>query len=129
MNSILPSFRKLESAPRTEKGWGFEQLIVNQDYTGKILAFKTGGKLSMHFHDKKNETFLVTSGRFIFRYIEGQDASLKEVILLSGDIIDIPRLLPHQLEAIEEGAIIEFSTTDYKEDSFRIVKGDSQQIK
>jgi hypothetical protein len=38
-----------------------------------------------------------------------------------------PPLVPHQIECVEEGTIIEVSTPDSVEDNYRVEKGDSQK--
>jgi mannose-6-phosphate isomerase-like protein (cupin superfamily) len=109
------------------KQWGYENIITNNDkYCLKILHFEKGYKFSMHFHDIKDETWYLQKGKMIFYYIETNTAILKEKYIKEGDIIHIPRLLPHQLLAIEESDIIEVSTKHYDSDSYRIMKGDNQ---
>jgi len=112
---------------KIEKGWGYELIIVNKEYCGKILHFNKNAKMSMHYHLQKNETWYVSKGKFIFRYIDTTNANIKEEILNEGDNITIPQGLPHQLEALEESEIIEFSTQHFDSDSYRILSGDSQK--
>jgi mannose-6-phosphate isomerase-like protein (cupin superfamily) len=118
---------KKTTTSRVEKGWGYEVIIVNNDlYCGKILHFKTGAKFSMHFHMKKRETWYVTSGRFVFRWINTANADIVEEILLPGDTITNFVGDPHQIVCEEEGEIFEVSTTHFDSDSYRVGKGDSQ---
>ena len=50
------------------KGWGREVWIANNDlYCGKILEIKKGKRCSLHFHQIKNETFYLRSGRLLVR--------------------------------------------------------------
>ena len=54
-----------------KKGWGHENIFVtNDDYCGKILHFRNGGKSSMHFHLDKKETWYVISGKYLIKFIE-----------------------------------------------------------
>lgn len=122
----LPVFQSLSNVPVTPKGWGEERLVVNKDYCGKLLVFKKGAKFSMHFHVEKAETFLVSAGKILFRYIDTLDASHHEIIMINGDIVDIPRLLPHQIEALEDSVVTEFSTRHEDYDSYRVEAGNSQ---
>ena len=80
----------------------------------------------MHYHLKKDETWTVIQGKFIFRWIDTKNASLHEELLQMNQIVHIPIGLPHQLVCIEEGKIVEVSTHHEEEDSYRIEKGDSQ---
>lgn len=110
-----------------KKGWGHEYIFASNDlYCGKLLHFKEGGKFSMHFHDQKDETWLVIEGKFELHYIDTKDASRHTKILNEGDIWRNYPLEPHQLVCIKEGVIIEVSTPDSQEDNFRIERGDSQ---
>ena len=80
----------------------------------------------MHYHLKKKETWYVTSGKFLFKYINTQNADIIELSLDIGDTITNEIGEPHQIICIEEGDIFEVSTAHYDSDSYRIMKGDSQ---
>ena len=109
------------------KGWGHEVIIINNDkYCGKILHFNKDAKFSMHYHIKKTETWYVQSGKFIFKWINTENAEIITEELVSGDIITNNIGEPHQIICIEEGDIFEVSTTHYDNDSYRVIKGDSQ---
>ena len=112
-----------------EKGWGHELIwATNDKYCGKIMIFKdVGSKFSMHFHKEKDETWFVTNGRFLLRWIDTKDASEHESELVSGDTWHNEPLKPHQVICIEEGTIVEVSTPDSVEDNYRVAKGDSQK--
>jgi quercetin dioxygenase-like cupin family protein len=109
-----------------KKGWGCEKIIHNSDgYCGKILCFDAGKKCSFHFHLLKTETFYCQKGKVLVRHGRSDDLnSAKEIILSVGDSFHVPIGLRHQMEAIEDSDLFEFSTTDYPEDSVRIVLGD-----
>lgn len=111
-----------------EKGWGHELIFATNDlYCGKLLKFNEGAKFSMHFHKEKDETWHVLEGQFILNYINTTDASVTAVELYEGDTWRIEPLVPHQVECIEAGTIIEVSTPDSVEDNYRILPGDSQK--
>ena len=110
-----------------EKGWGYELWIINNEkYCGKSLFFNPNSKSSMHYHLKKEETWIVKSGKFILRYINGENAEVNEIHLKDNETYTIPIGLPHQLETETGGEIIEISTEHFEYDSYRIWKGDSQ---
>jgi mannose-6-phosphate isomerase-like protein (cupin superfamily) len=110
-----------------EKGWGHELIwATNDKYCGKLMKFNTGKKFSMHFHCEKDESWYVLDGEFVVRYIDTTDASTHLVNLTSGDTWHNKPLLPHQIECISSGTIIEVSTPDSVEDNYRVQKGDSQ---
>lgn len=109
------------------KAWGGELVVCNNDeFCGKALQFKKGAKFSCHFHVKKREVFWLRHGFIELMTINTEDASQTTVIMSPGDVIEIPRLLPHQITALEDSEIIEFSTTHSDQDSFRVIAGDSQ---
>ena len=110
------------------KAWGHELWIVNNDeYCGKLLVFNQEKKFSMHYHLLKKETWYIAKGQFEYHWINTESATPKMIIVNEGDVIDLERGQPHQLKALTEGAtIFEISTKHYEEDSYRVLKGDSQ---
>ncbi len=112
-----------------KKGWGYELIwATNEKYCGKIMVFeKAGNKFSMHFHREKDETWFVNNGKFKLRWINTETAECFEKELSEGEVWHNPPLMPHQLEALEDGSsITEVSTPDSVEDNYRIAPGDSQ---
>jgi quercetin dioxygenase-like cupin family protein len=109
------------------KAWGEEIILHNgEDYCGKLLRFRKGGKFSLHFHSKKTESWFINKGRFELITIDTRIAARQHINLVEGDIIHVERNTPHQLIALEEGEIFEVSTPHNDNDSYRIEKGDSQ---
>ena len=108
------------------KGWGHELWIVNkEEYCGKLLSFKEGKKCSWHYHKIKDEVFYLQSGSLIVRYSEEDDISTaKERIMKPGDAFHVYIGLRHQMEALEDSELFEFSTQHFDSDSHRIIKGD-----
>lgn len=111
-----------------EKGWGSELIwATNEKYCGKLLRFKNDAKFSMHFHREKDETWFVLTGKFVVHWIDTKDASRHSKELGPGSIWRNEPFLPHQIECLEEGTIIEVSTPDSVEDNYRVLPGDSQK--
>jgi mannose-6-phosphate isomerase-like protein (cupin superfamily) len=108
------------------KGWGREIWIANNEkYCGKILEIKKGKRCSLHYHQIKSETFFVRSGRLLVKVKENADASVvEEFELAAGDCMDVPIGLVHQMLALEDTELFEFSTQHFDSDSHRLVKGD-----
>jgi len=110
-----------------DKAWGYENIWVSNDhYCSKILHFNEGAKFSMHFHQKKIETWYVLSGEFIVEFINTDNATIHHKELHEGDVWHNPQSSPHRLICIRTGDIIEVSTEDSVEDNYRILPGDSQ---
>jgi quercetin dioxygenase-like cupin family protein len=109
------------------KGWGHEVIFENNElYCGKLLVFKKGCKFSMHYHMIKDETWYVSEGEFIYRWIDTDTAEVNERILNVGDTVRQYPGQPHQLEAITDGTIYEVSTQHFDSDSYRVWSGNSQ---
>ena len=108
------------------KGWGREVWIANSDrYCGKILEIRKGKKCSFHFHQIKTESFYLRAGRLKLRVKESPEAeTIEEFILEAGECMDVPIGLVHQMEALEDSELYEFSTQHFDSDSHRLIKGD-----
>ena len=108
------------------KGWGYEKWIVNkEEYCGKLLFFVKGKKCSWHYHELKDEVFYIQSGKVLVRYSDQDDIEkADEVVLERGDNFHVHRGLRHQMIALEDTELFEFSTQHFDDDSYRIIKGD-----
>ena len=108
------------------KGWGYEHWIVNkEEYCGKLLFFKKGKRCSWHYHKLKDETFHVHQGKLQVSHGKGDNIDFSDrIILSSGDSFYVPVGLRHQMLALEDTYMYEFSTEHFDEDSYRIIKGD-----
>ena len=108
------------------KGWGREIWIANNElYCGKILEIHKGKRCSLHFHKLKTESFYLRSGRLKVTVKDSEHSvSVEEFELTAGECMDIPRGLVHQMEALEDAELLEFSTQHFDSDSYRLVRGD-----
>jgi len=108
------------------KQWGFEKIITNTaKYCGKILHFHKGKKCSFHYHRLKDEVFYIQSGELEVTFGKTDDILMaRTIVLTAGDIFHVPVGLRHQMRAIQETDMFEFSTQDFPDDSYRIIKGD-----
>jgi len=108
------------------KGWGFERWVVNkEEYCGKLLFFEKGKRCSWHYHKLKDEVFYLQSGKMLIKYSD-QDSieEAHELILNPGENFYVYTGLRHQMVALEDSELFEFSTQHFDSDSYRIVKGD-----
>tara|TARA_R100001079_G_scaffold966_1_gene635 strand:- start:32250 stop:32612 length:363 start_codon:yes stop_codon:yes gene_type:complete len=108
------------------KGWGYERWIVNkEEYCGKLLFFVKDKRCSWHYHKLKDEVFYIQSGKVLVKYSDDDDITkASEVVLSKGDNFHVYRGLRHQMIAIEDTELFEFSTQHFDEDSYRVIKGD-----
>jgi quercetin dioxygenase-like cupin family protein len=109
-----------------KKGWGYERWIVNKpEYCGKLLFFENGKRCSWHHHKIKDEVFYLQSGKMIVKFSENDDIlEAKEIILKPGQNFYVYPGLRHQMVALENSELFEFSTQHFDSDSYRIEKGD-----
>lgn len=100
-----------ESLPReVPKPWGSELWFAHTDlYAGKILRVRAGCRLSVQFHEEKDETSYVLSGRVIVSQGDSAETMTTEE-LGPGDSWRNSPLVVHTLEAVEDAEIIEVST-------------------
>ena len=108
------------------KGWGFEKWIVNcEQYCGKLLYFVKDKRCSWHYHKLKDEVFYIQSGKIRLKYADNDDIiNANEVILNKGDNFHVYVGLRHQMIALEDTELFEFSTQHFDSDSIRVQKGD-----
>jgi len=108
------------------KGWGFEKWIVNnEEYCGKLLYFVKGKRCSWHYHELKDEVFYIQSGKMLVKYSDSNEIEkAQELVLEKGDNFHVYRGLRHQMIALEDTELFEFSTQLFDSDSYRILKGD-----
>ena len=104
---------------RVEKPWGHEQIWALTDrYCGKILVIEAGKRLSLQYHERKDEWVHVLSGRL--RLFLDDDAGQMVVRELGpGDGAHVPVGRRHRYEGIERCEVLEVSTPEL-EDVVRI---------
>lgn len=109
-----------------QKGWGYEKWIVNKpEYCGKLLYFYKGKKCSWHYHKIKDETFYIGTGKIqLYFGFEDNIEKANMIMLNQGDKFHIPVGMRHQMLALENTELYEFSTEHFEEDSYRLIKGD-----
>lgn len=119
-NSFVPQEIK---TTHVEKPWGSETLLINDHANNlccKLLHVNAGEQLSMQFHDKKNEYFILRDGECMLHYIDTVTGKEKSMPILIGLPIYIPRLVVHSAEAITDCVILEVSTAHHDDDTFRV---------
>jgi mannose-6-phosphate isomerase len=97
---------------RIDKPWGHELWWALTDaYAGKILHVKRGHRLSLQFHEHKDESAYLLSGRL--RLVQGpSEDDLTTVELAPGDAWrNFPGQV-HTIEALEDSEVLEVSTPE-----------------
>ena len=99
---------------RIEKPWGYELIWAETErYVGKLLVVRAGQALSLQYHERKDESWLVQSGRASLELASVDAPDVRHVIEIAAD--DAFRYRPgtiHRITAIEDTTILEVSTPD-----------------
>lgn len=94
---------------RVEKPWGHEIIWARTgDYVGKLLFIRKGQKLSLQYHERKEETIYLHSGSMRFTVDEG--SGLVDRIMAPGDEYHIAPRVRHRMEALQDCEVFEVST-------------------
>ena len=73
----------------------------------------------------KDEVFYLQSGKMLVKYSDQDDIEkAEELVLVAGENFHIYTGLRHQMIALEDTELFEFSTEHFDSDSYRIQKGD-----
>jgi len=98
------------------KPWGYELIFaVTDHYVGKVLHINKGEALSLQYHNKKDETIHIRSGKIKFYTAKNPESPLKEQILEPGQSFHITPKLIHRMVALEDTDILEVSTPELED--------------
>lgn len=104
-----------------QKSWGWELWVCNgPKYCGKKLFIKQGHWLSFHHHNIKDEVLFVEQGCIWFTHDEHGD--VQSIKLGVGMAFHVKPGVKHQMQAIEDTILFEFSTEHFDEDSYRTTR-------
>jgi mannose-6-phosphate isomerase-like protein (cupin superfamily) len=96
---------------RVEKPWGYELIWALTDvYCGKVLFVKAGASLSLQFHNVKDESWYVESGRAQLELGRVGQAVLDEEVIGPGAAFHYEPGTVHRVTALEDTTILEVST-------------------
>jgi mannose-6-phosphate isomerase len=117
--------KTLDNLEKIEKPWGYEVIFARSDgdegYVGKLLFIDAGERLSMQYHEEKEETILVKSGTL---YLQTRGSAkntaanggimkrpVTEIKLEPGSVYHVAPYDTHRFVAKEENVeLIEVST-------------------
>jgi mannose-6-phosphate isomerase len=96
---------------RVEKPWGYELIWAHTNrYVGKVLHVNEGHKLSLQYHNVKDETIHLESGRLLLVVDEGKGLIERE--LKVGESYHIIPGTKHRMVALADCDILEVSTPE-----------------
>jgi quercetin dioxygenase-like cupin family protein len=99
---------------KVDKPWGYELRWAKTDrYVGKVIHVDAGHALSLQYHNVKDETILVWSGRMLFEIEEGGQRVTRE--MGPGDSAHVTPGTVHRMTAIEDTDIFEVSTPELED--------------
>jgi mannose-6-phosphate isomerase-like protein (cupin superfamily) len=126
------------------KAWGFEVIVANREFAGKILSLRPGFRCSAHYHQVKDETFYVLKGRMRveigdpgwmarFTVRQGRPVGVDAVDVLRrcrivdmepGMSLDVEPFTLHRFTGVgsEPCEFAEFSSHDDPADSIRVTE-------
>ncbi len=113
------NIKHISECKKTDKPWGYEVLWAHtNDYVAKLMQIRAGHRMSLQYHEKKEETLYVMSGILIVWESEDDE---KWVSLKPGDIYHVKPGQIHRFGADAAGdtMLIEVST-NFLDDVIRI---------
>jgi quercetin dioxygenase-like cupin family protein len=103
-----------DEVTRVEKPWGYELHWAKTDrYVGKLIHVNAGHALSLQYHNLKDETIYLQSGRLLFEIQEGAERVTRE--MTPGERVHISPKTIHRMTAIEDSDIFEVSTPELQD--------------
>ena len=95
------------------KPWGHETIWAHTDrYVGKILHVNAGEKLSIQYHERKDETVYLLSGEMKYWVQLPGDTELRDQRLVAGQSFRITPHTIHAIEAVTDIDVLEASTPE-----------------
>ena len=100
-------------AQKVNKPWGYEIIFTppNLSRVGKILFIKKGYRLSLQYHDQKEETLCLFQGKAKIR-LEDEKGEIKTLYMKPQMGYTILKGQKHRLEALEDSFVFEVSSPE-----------------
>jgi quercetin dioxygenase-like cupin family protein len=101
----------MSDVTRVEKPWGYELHWAKTDrYVGKVIHINKGHALSLQYHNLKDETVYVFTGKLLFE-IE-VDGKLVAREMHPGEAAHVTPTTVHRMTALEDSDVLEASTPE-----------------
>lgn len=99
---------------RVDKPWGYELIFAHTDrYAGKILHINAGQRLSLQYHEQKDETLLVEAGELELELGQGPEREVRR--MGRRDVAHITPGTIHRMTAVTDVDVVEVSTTELED--------------
>ena len=98
---------------KINKPWGYEIVFTpkNLERVGKILFIKKGCRLSLQYHDQKEETLCLFQGKAKI-WLEDEKGQIKTLYMKPQMGYTILKGQKHRLKALEDSFIFEVSSPE-----------------
>ena len=98
---------------KINKPWGYEIVFTpkNLERVGKILFIKKGCRLSLQYHDQKEETLCLFQGKAKI-WLEDKKGQIKTLYMKPQMGYTILKGQKHRLEALEDSFVFEVSSSE-----------------
>ena len=109
-DSGVPQSQDNSLPRRVPKPWGYEiWYAVTDEYAGKILHVDRGHRLSLQYHERKDESCYLLAGKLLL--VRGPSSDeLSETVIEAGGVWRNKPGDVHTIEAIEDSDVLEVST-------------------
>jgi len=104
------TFRTDGYQERIDKPWGYEVIFTPATLarTGKLIMVRAGCKLSLQYHDQKEETFCLIQGEAML-WIENAQGVIERKSMTHHSGYTITPGQKHRIEAVTDAMIFEVS--------------------
>ncbi|MBI3232123.1 MAG: cupin [Candidatus Doudnabacteria bacterium] len=107
------NFSTIPFYERVEKPWGYEVHYTpkNLSRTGKILFVRAGKKPSFQYHDEKEETICLFSGKALI-WLENEKGEIEKIQMELQRGYTVLPFQKHRVEAAEDSFFLEASSSE-----------------
>ena len=96
---------------KVDKPWGYElHWALTDRYVGKLIHINAGHALSLQYHNRKDETIFLWTGKMLFEMVENEKLVARE--LNPGERVHVTPKTVHRMTAIEDCDVFEVSTPE-----------------
>ena len=104
----------MSDVTRVDKPWGYELHWAHTErYVGKIIHVNKGHALSLQYHNVKDETIFLWSGKLRFEIEINGELVGRE--MAPGEAVHITPKTVHRMTALEDSDILEASTPELQD--------------
>jgi mannose-6-phosphate isomerase-like protein (cupin superfamily) len=104
-----------QAVRRVDKPWGYElHFALTDRYCGKILFVRAGESLSLQYHETKDETLYLQSGRADVE-LGSSSGSLELIDARPGAAFHLTPRTVHRITAVDDSTFLEVSTPELED--------------